>query len=267
MCCRRLARHQVYSTCRGVTATVDAAGRTKATRVKRTAWVLSKPDPTRCARRAQEAVGRRFAGPRPTIQPATRRSASRGERKWTLAWVPYLRLSRAPRAVPARDDGLAYRRRLLPPLTLGLRRGQAPTPDQVRGRLLSPLVAYVDPSAERGEREKGRGADVWSMLLAMLLSDVAHGFERCCRLSRARWRRRGGALRLPWLHLSPHPPRHGIVRLASGHGAGAVCRVSVSACEPGVAVRSAWLGRPPGRRSAVVGPGSRRVGRWSPSST
>jgi len=47
------------------------------------------------------------------------------------------------------------------------------------------------------------------------------------------------------------------------------CRtwVSASACEPGVAVRSAWLGRPPDRRSAVVGSGSRRVGRWSPSST
>ena len=95
---------------------------------------------------------------------------------------------RADGAAPARDDGLAYRRRLLPPLILGIRRGQAPTPDQVRGRLLSPLVAYVDPSAMRGEREEGRGADVWLMLLAMVLSDVVHRGERCWRLLRACWR-------------------------------------------------------------------------------
>jgi len=70
MCCRRLARHQVYSTCRGVTATVDAAGRTKATRVKRTAWVLS---PTR--RDVRAARKRRSVGA--SLDPAPRSSRQR----------------------------------------------------------------------------------------------------------------------------------------------------------------------------------------------
>ncbi len=128
-------------------------------------------------------------------------------------------------------------------------------------RAARPSEQALEHVRDHGGLRRDRGADV-----VHLVADVVGHVAACFAMVGKHVGVCGGRVRV-------NPDRAYPRRFRAWHyppclGSRGGCRtwVSVSAYDAGVAVRSAWLGRPPGRRSAVVGSGSRRVGRLEPIS-
>ena len=208
------------------------------------------------------------------------RPCARSWGSYLAGWKAYFRIAETPRVLADIDKWMRHRLRALqlkhwkrgPTIYRELRaRGMSDRRCQPGRCQRPPVVAQLGDgrpyrAAERALRRAGSSP-------ACRVTST-HRTARCGPACRVVWQ---GTRRLkpsrPYAvcgvlhlrpHLSPRPCGYGMIGLASGHGAGANSWVSVSAYEPRVAVRSAWRGWPLDRRSAIVGSGSRRVGRLKP---